>query len=152
MQPKILVLIINFLSLNFTSIEIEGERVSSNQNEHTKGVRGGGENSKTNKGEQGGREGQNLWILIERTFWMSSINPPFQGYPPFLAKFLVPPSDSIFGRSYPPLIRGEGGGGFQLCIVRKPTYCCFWFFVKCMDEIVQIFATNSDGIIVCKVM
>ena len=36
--------------------------------------------------------------------------PPFQGYPPFLAKLLVPPpqGDSIFGRSYPhpPLIRG----------------------------------------------
>ena len=39
------------------------------------------------------------------------INPPFQVYPPFLAKNFVPPpppSDSIFGRSYsPPLIRGE---------------------------------------------
>ena len=40
--------------------------------------------------------------------------PPFQGYAPFLAKLLVPPSppgDSIFGRSYPhpPLIRGGGG-------------------------------------------
>ena len=41
---------------------------------------------------------------------MSSTNPPFQGHPPFLAKFLVPPSDSIFGRSYPRLIKGEGGG------------------------------------------
>ena len=32
------------------------------------------------------------------------IKPTFQGYPPFLAKFLVPtplpPGDSIFGRSY----------------------------------------------------
>ena len=38
--------------------------------------------------------------------------PPFQGYPPFLVKFLIPPPppprDSIFGRSYPlppPLIK-----------------------------------------------
>ena len=36
-QPEILVLIINFFSLNFTSIEIEGERVSSTQNKHTLG-------------------------------------------------------------------------------------------------------------------
>ena len=39
------VLIINFLSLNFTSIEIEGERVSCSQNERALGGgpgRGGG--------------------------------------------------------------------------------------------------------------
>ena len=49
-----LVLIINFFSLNFTSIEMDGERVSSRQNERTLG---GGEGcSKTNKGEQGGGE------------------------------------------------------------------------------------------------
>ena len=42
------------------------------------------------------------------------INPPFQIYPPFLAKnFCNPPSDSIFGRSYPPtpLIREGRGAG-----------------------------------------
>ena len=39
------------------------------------------------------------------------IKPPFQGYPPSLAKCFVgpPPSDSIFAGSYPPpLIRGRG--------------------------------------------
>ena len=41
-QPKTLVLIINFFSLNFTSVEIEGERVSSSQNKHTLGGGGGG--------------------------------------------------------------------------------------------------------------
>ena len=41
-QPKILVLIINFFSLNFTKIEIEGERVSSSQNERTLRGRGTG--------------------------------------------------------------------------------------------------------------
>ena len=35
-------LIVNFFSLNFTSIEIEGERVSSSQNEGTLVVVGGG--------------------------------------------------------------------------------------------------------------
>ena len=62
-QPKILVLI-NFLSLNFTSMEIKRGRVSSSQNERT----WGGECSKTNWGKQGG---QNLGILSEHTFWMS---------------------------------------------------------------------------------
>ena len=60
--------IINFFSLNFTSIEIERERVSSTL---------GGVCSKTNKGKQeGGRGGggeQNSDILTERTFWMSPI-------------------------------------------------------------------------------
>ena len=37
-QPKILVLIINFFSLNFTKIEIEGERVSSSQNKRGRGT------------------------------------------------------------------------------------------------------------------
>ena len=41
-QPKILVLIIKFFSVNFTSIEIEGERVSSSQNERNLGGDGGG--------------------------------------------------------------------------------------------------------------
>ena len=53
-QPKTLVLIINFFSLNFTSVEIEGERVSSSQNKHTLGGGGAGEGgmcSKTNKGD-----------------------------------------------------------------------------------------------------
>ena len=36
-QPKILVLIINLFSLNFTSIEIEGERISSSQNKRVLG-------------------------------------------------------------------------------------------------------------------
>ena len=52
-QTKILSLIINFFSLNFTSIEIERERVSSSQSERTllacawKRTRGGGGGVKT---------------------------------------------------------------------------------------------------------
>ena len=64
-QPKILVLIINFFSLNFLSIEIEGE--SSSQNERTLGW-GVLENE---QGQTRGRGGQNSGIMRERTFWMS---------------------------------------------------------------------------------
>ena len=55
------VLIINFLSLNFTSIEIEGERVSCSQNERALG---------------GGRGGgcQNSGILSERPFECPLLN------------------------------------------------------------------------------
>ena len=62
-QPKILVLIINFLSLNFTSMELEWERLSSNQNERTLGVGEGGarKRTRTNKGG-GGERGQNSGI------------------------------------------------------------------------------------------
>ena len=64
-QPKILVLIINFFSLHFTIIEIEGERGSSSQKERIlRGKRGGG----------GRDEGlQKSRILSERTFCMSPI-------------------------------------------------------------------------------
>ena len=49
-------LIINFFSLNFTSAEIEGERVSSSQNERSlEGGGGVGGCSKMNKDEQGGK-------------------------------------------------------------------------------------------------
>ena len=48
-------LIINFFSLNFTSVEIEGERVSSSQNERSLEVGGGWGCSKMNKDEQGGK-------------------------------------------------------------------------------------------------
>ena len=71
-QPKILVLLINFFSLNFTSIGTEGEGVGSSQNERT--LSGGASRKRTraNKGKQGGRGGgQNSGILSERTFWMS---------------------------------------------------------------------------------
>ena len=37
-------------------------------------------------------------------------------------------------------------------IVPKPIYRWFWFFSKCTEEVVQIFASNSDGIIICKIM
>ena len=40
-QPKILVLIIDFFSINFTNIETEGERVSSSQNKRTLRMGGG---------------------------------------------------------------------------------------------------------------
>ena len=51
-----IVLIITFFSLNFSSIEIDGKRVSSSQNERTLGG-GRGRCSKTYKGKQVGREG-----------------------------------------------------------------------------------------------
>ena len=49
---------------------------------------------------------------------ISTANPPFQVYPHFLAKIFLPPSppsNSIFGRSYP-LPPSLLKGGFQLCI------------------------------------
>ena len=59
---KILVLIINFFSLNFTGIEIEGERVSSCQNERTLRWGGGG-----GVGGREGRKGSGLEKELERT-------------------------------------------------------------------------------------
>ena len=75
-QPKILVLISNFFSLNFTSIEIEGEMVSSSQNDRTlAGWEGGwGECSKMNKDEQGGRLGGGGEVK-NRKNWL---NKPFE--------------------------------------------------------------------------
>ena len=49
-----IVLIINFFSLNFSSIEIEGERVSSSQNERTLGLGGALKQKTANKGGKGG--------------------------------------------------------------------------------------------------
>ena len=76
---KILVLVINSFSLNFTSREIDRKRgrsrVLAKTNVLWRGARGGG--LKTSKGKQGGRRGgQNLGILGERTFWrpLSVIN------------------------------------------------------------------------------
>ena len=66
-----LVLIIHFFSLNFISIEIEGERVSSSQNERTLG----GERGCSNKV---GREGSKLGNL-ERTYFL---NVPLVNYNP----------------------------------------------------------------------
>ena len=62
-----LVLIINFFSLKFTSIEIKGERVSSTQNERT--FRRGCARKQT-KANKGGARGQNSGILSERSFWI----------------------------------------------------------------------------------
>ena len=56
-----------FLFSKFHSIEIEGERVSSSQNERTFFL-GGGRGWKMKKGEQGGMGSQNSGILSERTF------------------------------------------------------------------------------------
>ena len=64
-----LVHIINFFSLNFTSIEIEGERVSSSQNEP---ALAGGEFSKRSNAEQGGL-GSKLGNL-ERTYFLNVPN------------------------------------------------------------------------------
>ena len=59
--------IINFFSLNFTSIEIEGERVSSSQNERTLGGGGARKQTRANKGEG---EGSNLGNF-ERTYFLN---------------------------------------------------------------------------------
>ena len=74
-----LVLIINFFSLNFTIIEIEWVRVSSSQNKHTLGGRGGGGYRKwtrANKGEERGMvKTRESWanVLFERP--LSSFSP-----------------------------------------------------------------------------
>ena len=52
--------IINFLSLNFTSVKIEGERVSFNQNERTLGEGGARKRTRPNKGGEGGSKLGNL--------------------------------------------------------------------------------------------
>ena len=59
-------LVINLFSLNFTSIEIEGEMVSFTQNERT--LRGGEGAQKRARANKGGGRGQNSEILSERTF------------------------------------------------------------------------------------
>ena len=58
-QPKVLVLIINFFSLIFTRIKIEGERLSASQNERILGREGAWKQTKANKGG-GGSELGNL--------------------------------------------------------------------------------------------
>ena len=68
-QPKILLLFINLFSLNFISIEIEGQRVSPSQNKSTLGERRVAPKwIRVNKGKGGG---QNSGIFNECTFWMS---------------------------------------------------------------------------------
>ena len=72
-QPKTLVLIINFFSLNFTSVEIEGERVSSSQNKRT--LKGGGRvggcaRKQTRVNKVGEREGVKTWDL-EQTYFLN---------------------------------------------------------------------------------
>ena len=62
-----IVLIINLFSLNFSSIEIEGERVSSSQNKRTLGGGGVLENE---KGQTRGEEGSKLGNL-ERTYFLT---------------------------------------------------------------------------------
>ena len=58
--------IINFFSLNFTRIEIEGERVSSSQGKRTSGGEGGARRRAGENNRGGG--GQNSGILSERPF------------------------------------------------------------------------------------
>ena len=66
-----LVVIINFFSLYFTSIEIEGKRVNSSQNERTLGAEGKGY-LKTRKGEQVNKEGQGSKLgSLERTYFLN---------------------------------------------------------------------------------
>ena len=71
-QPKTLALIINFFALNFASIEIEGERVSSSQDECTLRLEGGwGVLENVQAKTRGRRAGQNSGILSECPFWIS---------------------------------------------------------------------------------
>ena len=67
-QPKILVLIINFFSLNFTRTEIELERVSSSQNERILGGKkeGGGARKGTRANKGGGRR-----VIKTHEFWVN---------------------------------------------------------------------------------
>ena len=58
--------IINFFSLNFTRIEIEGKRVSSSQGKRTSGGEGGARRRAGENNRGGG--GQNSGILSERPF------------------------------------------------------------------------------------
>ena len=56
----------------------------------------------------------NCKVIKKRQPPISTSTPPFQGYPPFLANFLVPhppPSDSIFEDSASPFPFNKGGGG-----------------------------------------
>ena len=70
------------------------------------------------------------WTVKKKWLPISTSTPPpppfhFQSYLPFLAKFLVPQSDSIFGRSYS-LFNDGGGGNFQLWFVlRKPPWVTY---------------------------
>ena len=63
-QPKILVLIINFFSLNFTSTEIEGERLSSSQNEGTLGRGGVFENEQARTRGRGRVKTRESWVNV----------------------------------------------------------------------------------------
>ena len=70
-----LVLIINFFSLNFKSIEIEGERVSSSQNERPLwgvGGEGGGRVLKNEHGQTRGEKGGGVSKLenLEQTYFL----------------------------------------------------------------------------------
>ena len=64
---------LNFFSLNFRSIEIEGERVSSSQNKRTLWGPGGGEEregarkrTRAKRGEKGSKLGD-----LERTYFLN---------------------------------------------------------------------------------
>ena len=71
-QTKILSLIINFFSLNFTSIEIERERGSSRQNKRTMGGcgQGVGARKQTRTNKRGGKGVSKLGNL-ERTYCLN---------------------------------------------------------------------------------
>ena len=67
---------INFFSLNFTSIETEGERVSSSQNERTFGEGGEGGGRGVSRHEQGRRRLEEevkireSWVNVSQTkYW-----------------------------------------------------------------------------------
>ena len=70
-----LVLIIHFFSLNFISIEIEGERVSSSQNERTLGGRGVLE-----QGGKGGVKTRESWAKVLFECPLSQLQPHDKKY------------------------------------------------------------------------
>ena len=62
---------------------------------------------------------------------ISTSTPPFKVYSPFLAKNFepLPPSDSIFGRSYPPPFNKMGGGRFQLWVCYQIYFEFFGMYI-----------------------
>ena len=91
------------------------------------------------------------------------IKPPLQIYSPILAKNFVPPppSDSIFGRSYPlpPFNKGRGGVNYVVCIYLVeaieckskiyprciPSFCYFLKLISTLDIYLKMFRTPANS-------
>ena len=77
------------------------------------------------------------WQLPPPPLPVSTSNPPFQGYSPFLARFLVPPSPKCLNfwkvLTLPPFNRG---GGFQLLILFNIfSAICFYILTVTISQI-----------------